>query len=235
MKHSIYWKESVVLSLFVIVVASCAKPSDPQPVRSFSKVFLVQASPDAPAMDIYFDNQKAQGLLMQYPLATSTYLNVDTGVHAFKFTASGTTTALTSHSQRFVEKQLYTLITYDSLSKIKTMSIRDEYGNYDAGRAFVRFLHLSPNGPAVDVYFNDLKIFSNRQFADNVQDTVLSRFKVSEQTYVNILMRLASTGDTLASLNNVTLLTGGVYTIVAKGFSGGTAEKKLGIGLIRQF
>jgi hypothetical protein len=86
-----------------------------------------------------------------------------------------------------------------------------------AGKAHVRFIHLSPDAPAVDVAVTSGPIlFSNVAFKE-----ASSYLPVDAGTY-DLQVRLAGTTTVALSVPGVTLDAGKVYTVFAEGLATGT-------------
>ena len=96
-----------------------------------------------------------------------------------------------------------------------------------AGKAHVRFVHLSPDAPAVDITTETgAVVFGNRAFKQNSEFTPLNA-----GTY-NLQVRLAGTSTTVLNLPNITLGDGKIYTVFARGFVGGTGTAALNAEII---
>lgn len=96
-----------------------------------------------------------------------------------------------------------------------------------SGKAHVRFVHLSPNAPAVDVAVTGgAVVFGNKSFKDYTAFTPLDA-----GTY-NLEVRVAGTSTVALPLPGITLQAGKIYTVFAKGFLGGTGSQALGAQII---
>jgi hypothetical protein len=95
-----------------------------------------------------------------------------------------------------------------------------------AGKVHVRFVHASPDAPAVDITTKDgTKVFSNVAFGKSVDFTPLPA-----GTY-DLQARVAGTENVALDLPGVNLPDGAILTVVAEGFAGGS-EPKLGVQVI---
>ena len=97
-----------------------------------------------------------------------------------------------------------------------------------AGKAHVRFVHLSPNAPAVDVAVasSGAVVFSNKSFKDATAFTPL------DAGDYNLDVRVAGTSTVALVLPTITLEAGKIYTVFAKGFLGGAGAQALGAQII---
>ncbi len=122
----------------------------------------------------------------------------------------------------------YTVFAVDSVSKISTVVLTDNLASPAAGKAHVRFVHLSPNAPAVNITLTDGTIvFGNKAFKQATDFTPLDA-----GTY-NLQVRDAATNSAVVlNLNGIVLQAGKIYTVFAKGFFGGTGAQALGAEII---
>ena len=107
------------------------------------------------------------------------------------------------------------------------MVVEDNLAAPAAGKAHVRFIHLSPDAPAVDVAVTGGGVvFGNQSFEDFTAFTPLDA-----NTY-NLEVRLAGTSTVVLPLPGIVLTAGKIYTVYAKGFVGGTGAQALGAEII---
>jgi hypothetical protein len=125
-----------------------------------------------------------------------------------------------------LEAKAYTVMAIGKLAEIKPLILVDNLGAPAAGKVHVRFVHASPDAPAVDITTADgAKVFPNVAFGKSVDFTPLPA-----ATY-NLQARVAGTENVALDLPGVNLPEGAILTVVAQGFAGG-AEPKLGVQVI---
>jgi hypothetical protein len=132
---------------------------------------------------------------------------------------------ISANGVSFSNDAAYTIIAYDSVNKIKAMILNDDLKAPGNGSAKIRFLHLSPNAPSVDIINlqGNQPIFSGRTFADNIGNEAKASFtEVPSGTY-NLDVRLAGTTTSVLTVNTLILESGKIYTIWAAGIVGGSA------------
>lgn len=215
-----------VVALFVGALATtgCSddNPAAPTPA---ARVLVVHASPDAPNVDLLVDNAlKGSGLA--YPNNTG-YLSVTPGTRNVKVNVAGTSTTVINANLDLVNGANYTVFAADSVSKIGPVVLTDNLATPASGKAHVRFVHLSPNAPAVDVgVTGGGVVFGNKTFKQFTDFTPLDA-----GTY-NLEVRLAGTSTVVLPLPGITLTAGKIYTVFAKGFVSGTGAQALGAQII---
>ncbi len=230
-------------SLFLVLIAACSlsintgcsedTASSPTPSPQ-ARVLVVHASPDAPGVDLLVDNQKVNQQPLTFPNNTG-YLSVNAGTRNVKVNAAGTTTTVINADLPLEANRNYSVFAIDSVSKITALVTNDDLTPPAAGKAHVRFIHLSPNAPAVDVSLVGQPagegLFTNRTFNRTITAAQQAFTPVDSGT-VNLEVRVAGTTTVALSLPNITLDAGKIYTIFAKGFLNGTGAQALGAQII---
>ncbi len=223
---------SFILGLALIsvtVFSGCDEDEDePQAVAKQANVQVVHASPDAPAVDLLIDDVKINSAGLAFPNNTA-YLKVNEGLRNFKINVSGSptpTTVINVNVDLKADKN-YSVFAIDSVKKISAIAYEDNLDAPKVGFAKVRFIHLSPNAPAVDVTTDTgVKLFSNQEFED-----ASGFLEVTPATY-NLQVKVAGTATLALPVPGVKFESGKIYTIFAKGFLGGIGAQELGAQII---
>jgi hypothetical protein len=190
-----------------------------------AKVMAIHASPDAPGVDLLVDDAVA-GTNLTYPNNTG-YLNVNGGSRSIKVNVTGTGTSVISATLTLYAGAAYSVFATDSVSHISPLVLLDNLTAPAPGKAHIRFVHLSPNAPAVDVALQGgAVVFGNRAFRESTD------FMPLDAGTYNLEVRLAGTSTVVLPLPNVTLQAGKIYTVFAKGFVGGSGTQALGAQII---
>ena len=212
----------VALLTAVVFVSSCSKDAE----KTYAKVLVTHSSPDAPGVDLLVDNSKQNSAALTYPNNTG-YLQVETGTRNIKVNVTGTSTTVINADLPLEKGKNYSVFAIDSVSKISALVIADDLTAPASGKAHVRFIHLSPNAPAVDVAVTGGGVvFGNKAFKDYTAFTPLDA-----GTY-NLEVRVAGTNTVALPLPGITLEAGKIYTVFAKGFLGGIGAEALGAQII---
>ncbi len=214
---------STILVAGMMVFSSCDKDDD----QSNANVMVVHASPDAPGVDVLIDDDKQNSAALTYPNNTG-YLEVETGTRIIKINVAGTSTTVINAALTFEKDRNYSVFAVDSVASISAIALVDDLSSPAAGKAHVRFVHLSPNGPAVDVALagTGAVVFGDVAFKEATAFTPLDA-----GTYL-LDVRVAGTGTVALVLPAITLQAGKIYTVFAKGFLGGTGSQALGAEII---
>jgi LPXTG-motif cell wall-anchored protein len=186
--------------------------------QSDARVRVVHASPDAPAVDVYVNGNETLSDVGFF--AASNYLSVPAGAYDFQVTPAGSPASdavIDAQDVALAAGQDYTVVAVNTVANIEPLVLEDNNAAPAAGKAHVRFVHASPDAPAVDIKVaGGPTIFSNIAFKG-----VGTYTPVDAGTY-NLQVTPAGASDVVLDLPNITLEAGTVYTVFATGLAGGT-------------
>jgi hypothetical protein len=205
-----------ILVLTAVLVLSLALATSALAQSDMARVRVVHASPDAPAVDVWvngsvaFSNAPFKGITDYASLAPATY-NV-------QVTPTGATEPVVIEADLALAANTdYTVIAVGLLDNIEPLVLVDNNSAPAAGKAHVRFVHASPDAPAVDIAVANggPVLFSNVPFKG-----VGDYLPVDAGTY-DLEARVAGTDTVALSVPGVQLNEGTVYTIFAMGLADG--------------
>jgi hypothetical protein len=187
---------------------------------------VIHASPDAPGVDLFVDNARVDSNLTF--LENTGYLTVAAGIRTVKVNVTGTIVPVIQGPVPVTAGVVYSVFAADSAASIFPLLLVDTLTTPAAGKAHVRFVHLSPNAPAVDITLEDGSVvFGNRSFSQYT-----GFLPVDAGAYV-LQVREAGTTNVVLTLPSVVLAAGKIYTVYAKGFAGvTTGPEALGAEII---
>jgi LPXTG-motif cell wall-anchored protein len=177
---------------------------------------VVHASPDAPAVDVWvngavaFSNAPFKGI--------TDYAKLEPGTYSVQVTPTGATEPIVIDANLDLATMTdYTVVAVGQLANIEPLVLIDNNSAPAAGKAHVRFVHASPDAPAVDISVANGGpiLFSNVPFKG-----VGDYLPVDAGTY-DLEARIAGTDTVALSVPGVMLSEGTVYTIFAMGLAGG--------------
>ncbi|SHI52361.1 protein of unknown function [Clostridium amylolyticum] len=181
-------------------------------MNSYIRVF--HASPNAPAVDVY-----ANGNLLVRNLSykeVSQYLPVPAGIYNIKVYPSGKMiNPVINTTVSIPENSVFNVAAIGTLPNISLYPIPEPIMGKKSGRPCVRFVHLSPNAPAVDIRLADgTKVFNNVSY-EGITDYAC----VPAGNYT-FKVNIAGTDNTALTVPNVKLDNNTYYTIYAVGLVG---------------
>ena len=180
------------------------------------RVRAVHASPDAPAVDVWVDGTKAFANAAFKGITP--YAELSQGMHNFQIVPAGATEPVVIEADLDLQNDMdYTIVALNELASIEPLVLADNNSLPAPGKAHVRFVHASPDAPAVDIAVADggPVLFGGISFKG-----VGDYLPVDAGTY-DLEARLAGTNDVALSLPGITLKEGTVYTVYAVGLAGG--------------
>jgi hypothetical protein len=225
-----YLSLTMMLIFGITLFTACSDDDNvvtPTPAAK-SKVLVTHASPDAPGVDLLVDNTIA-GTNLTFPNSTA-YLDVDAGTRNVKVNVTGTSTTAIEANLTLDANKNYSVFAVNNVASIEPVVIEDDLTVPASGKAHVRFLHLSPNAPAVDITLTDgTVVFANYMFKE-VKNS--GAFTPLDASSYDLQVRLAGTSTVVLDLPGIALTAGKIYTVFAKGLVGGSGSQALGAQII---
>jgi hypothetical protein len=179
-----------------------------------ARVRVVHASPDAPAVDVWVNDTKA---FSNAPFKGITdYASLGTGTYNVKVVPAGATEPVVIGADLTLEAKDYTVVAVGKLENIEPLVLVDNNSAPAAGKAHVRFVHASPDAPAVDIAVKGGPVLFGNVAFKGVGDYL----PVDAGTY-DLEVRLAGTDTVALNVPGLSLKDGTVYTVFAMGLAGG--------------
>ncbi|MBC7888611.1 MAG: DUF4397 domain-containing protein [Ferruginibacter sp.] len=231
-KKNYFFSLAVICSL-LFTINSCVK-KDPE--SKITQVLFVPLSPNAIACDFSIDGT-LYATTVNYSTTAGTirytfpYYTIETKAGSvIAYNATGTNNKFASVTKDLQEDKVYSTFLIDSVSKAKAVIVNDDLTEPTPGKVKIRFFHFSPNTPAVDVVISatSAKLFTNRAFNDQVANTAYENFIEVEPGNYTFLFNNVTTGLTAYTTSVQSLLPDRIYTLAARGFTGGAGAQALG-------
>ncbi|MBD3628597.1 DUF4397 domain-containing protein [Cyclobacterium sp.] len=208
---------AIGVGMIAVVISACdVGDDDPVPLPDISYVGLYNASPDSPPLDILMEN----GRINYYPLRYSdysNYLNFYAGERTMRVSPVNASNVVVDTTFNFEPEAAYSLFYVNEYDDIQAFLVEDEVLSLSSGEAAVRFIHLSPDSPEVNLV---------RSVED--ENTVLAEgnayldptsFMAVESGVQSFQVNLTDNGEEVLSIPDLNLRSGGVYTILARGYN----------------
>jgi hypothetical protein len=202
----------LLLLAFVAALAALSLTSTAA-AQDEARIRVLHASPDAPAVDVFLNGDKAVSDLAFDDITD--YVAVPAGdynVRVFPAPSDGTDTPVIDADVTLSAATDYTVAAVGLLENIEPLVLVDDNTAPAAGEARLRFVHASPDAPAVDIFAEGIGVVvPNAAFRD-----ASDYLNVPASTY-NIQVRAAGTETVALDLPGVTLEEATVYTAFAVG------------------
>lgn len=188
-------------------------------------VRILHASPDTPAVDVY-----ANGRLLVKRLRFkefTEYLSIPPGKYNIRVYPTGSTQKpVLSTNFEILDGKIYTIAAIGKFPDVSLMAIADPRRMIPRSKVLIRFSHLSPDAPAVDVGLkNGTNLFSNIQYKQTTQ------YIEAEPGLYNFVIKLAGTDKQVLLVPNIHLRPNRMYTIYAVGLASGNPSLQALIAL----
>lgn len=235
-----------ILALALIstaVLTSCEKAFE-QPA-DWTSAAVIHAAPGTDTLHAFVDTGRYTATGVTY-LNNSTYLPVLAGSHPvniIKGTTFSGTKYVPTFNWNFERGKIYSFFVYDTVpaagGTAKVLRLTDDLTLPTGTNTNVRFLHLAPNGPAVDVTLlrtsvtpNDSVTITNRSYIGATpNEASLSAFMPIPGGTYTAKVKAAGTQTVLLS-SSVALNAGRIVTLFATGTAKG---RPLAIGSFRHY
>lgn len=213
-------KKFAVALLASLAIAACDDDDPVAPVQT-AQVRVVHASPDAPAVDVLFDDQV---VLSNVPYkAASNYLTVEAGPGNLKVRAAGTSNVVIDANATVLANTTYTAIAAGFLANIAPIILVDDLTLPASGNIKLRLVHAAPTAGPVDIYVTtptaDLTT-TNPTLSAVPFGAASAYLEVPAGTY-RVRIAPAGTKNVAIDVNNVSLTSQQVRTAIAVDAPGG--------------
>ncbi|MGY3211278.1 DUF4397 domain-containing protein [Mucilaginibacter sp. HD30] len=219
MKHFKSIKNFAIAGFAVLLAAGCAK-TDNEPSQPVSTFAVYHVSPDAPKISFKLNNSVLNSDSVGYG-TYGYYVNAIAGTR--ELAAYQREIKKLSITTTFQEGAIYSAWLTGPWATPEFVVLEDKLTNPATGKANVRFVNMSVGSPSLDlVTSSGATVVSNRAYKENSDFTAID----GNQNYNFVIRQSGSTVDKFL-LPSVTIQTGRIYTIVAKGFYTGTGATGL--------
>ena len=118
--------------------------------QSASQVRIIDASPDAPGLDIY-QNNVAIAYNLGFGTITS-YVPIDPGVYTTTANTAGTKQVLSTNKATFVASQQYTVLIGNVAANLQQLTLQDQGMPAPSGQIALRFIDQATRISGLDAY-----------------------------------------------------------------------------------
>merc|ERR1712054_259514 len=193
---------SAITTLLLLAVAALAAQN--------AQVRVAHASPDAPPVDILVNGSKAVSSLAFTNITG--YLSLSApAMYNFPAVLEGTGTKVFETVEEVKSNTPYTVAAINKVKKIQADVLQDSTKIPADEKCLVRFVHFSPDAPAVNVLSGKSTLFSNVEYKGVTKYTSLDKGKY------DLAVQVSSSKKTVLALNGVEFKAGKIYSIFAEG------------------
>jgi len=206
MKHL---KLLIATGLTVLIAAGCKKTTIDQP-QVFAAIGFFGASPDAPPLSIYLNNNKLDDDSLDYK-GSIFYVNAYSGNREIVGYKNGVKKV--SQTVKLEDGKIYSCFLTGNYSNAEFALLEDSLKTPLSGKAVIRFVNMSVGAPSLDLGLNDgTTVVSGRTYKANSGFIAIT----GDKQYSFVVREHGSTVNKVI-VPSVTLLAGHDYTIWTRG------------------
>ncbi len=220
MKHFKSLKNWALLSVVALLAVGCAKDSDPGPYQPISSLAVYHVSPDAPKLQFKLNNSVLNTDSAAYG-TYGYYLNAYAGSR--EISAYQREVKKASVTYELKDGSIYSAWLTGRWAAPEFVLIEDKLANPPAGKAYIRFVNMSVDAPALDlVTSTGTGVVSNKAYK-----TASDFVEIAGGQNYNFVIRESGNTTDKVLLPSVTIQNGHIYTVAAKGIYNGTGATAL--------
>lgn len=214
---------AVAFAVLSLGFSSCSKlDRDYEPVQ-VSGLNIIHASPTTELLDVYVDNSQAT-YNIDFAFGDQIgYLSAYSGNRTFNVTKKNSLTSLKSFQYTLKPQIGYSLFVANTLENVEFIILEDDLAKPVAGKAKIRFVNLSPDAGALSLAVSG----STADLTPSKPFKEASDFVAIDPADAVTFELKNSTGGTEATLADIKIEEGKIYTFFAKGIKANTDDTKL--------
>lgn len=207
-----------MICLLALSLSSCLKShNDDVVLPPAALISVINASPDSQPLDFYLDQNMANNYPIKYGNGLD-YIRAYTGKRTAAFYVAGTQQKYASADIKVAADSTYSLFLSNVASKPDILLTRDTLTQPTSGMATVRFINLSADAPAADLAVTGGAVL----VANKAYQSVSKFVPIAGGSKYTLEIRQAGTTTVLATLTDVSLRSGSVYTVWLQGIAAST-------------
>lgn len=183
------------------------------PTVNVGTISVFNASPTLATYDVYLNDLKFNTVAL--PLGGGVkYTQITPNTYTAKFTVAGSSDAVYTKSGLSISNNSFsTLYLVGTPGNFDGLFIADNFGTPAADKAYVRFINLSPDAPALDLAVKDAtsSLVTNKAYKQH------GEFTATAPEATVFTLKETSSGTVKTTLESATLKAGFFYTIIARG------------------
>lgn len=203
-----------VTGLSAMLLTSCLKDNKTYVAPPSGLVTFIQASPDEPAVTLFMNQNRVNATPIYYKGGVD-YFRAYTGQRQVNVYNYGTMSQIATDTLNVAANQAYSVFLVNTTSNPQLFHLTDTLNKPATGKAGIRFVNLSPDAPNTDLAVQGGQVLvANRGFKGYSSFIPLA----GNATYT-FEVRQAGTNTVLATLPDVKINNGFVYTIMLTGLA----------------
>lgn len=203
-----------LFALFIFLLPSCLDQETVVPEYAYFSIY--HASPDAEDVDVYINQSKVNANDFAYGDYSKGYIFSRPGKQTLKLVdADDVATNIMDTTFTFSKNAYYSIFFAGMAENLEALLIKDIPSESVAANdeAFIRFIHLCPDAPEVDVYADEQLLFSAIDFKESA---AFRKIKVNDEFTLRLRENAEVAVDILTK-EDIDLTPKNYYTVIFKG------------------
>ncbi|RYE36203.1 MAG: DUF4397 domain-containing protein [Sphingobacteriaceae bacterium] len=210
----------LIIGYFSLIIVSC-NTSGVSPTYQ-SRLQVINALPGSTPINFRLNSTQRSTSAITFP-GSSGYISVNPDTNYIQFVTAASSTVLNTNNTtinrlKLIADSSYSVFLTGTTSNYSILKLNDVLTNPANSRAKIRFVNVAADAGALDITINGTGIYSNI-----ANRSVAPFVEVPAGTYEFKAMKTGVTATTLATLSNVVLTDGKIYTLYAAGLTTSTA------------
>jgi len=204
------------IALFVLIaftaITSCKKAETTDPTISYLRV--INVSPSLATYNAYFNGNMVNSAALPFGGAVN-YLSYAAGAYSLKFTTASSAESLLTKTITLNASTYYSSYLINKPAALDVYTIGDDLSIPSTDKAYIRFINLSPDAPALDL----AKTGATTMLVTNKAYKTASGFIAVDAGTYTLDAKETSSGAVKATSANTSFTAGYHYDIICGGLT----------------
>ncbi|NII85912.1 DUF4397 domain-containing protein [Pedobacter sp. SG908] len=208
---SFHFKSITLFALIAFTAfTSCKKTETTDPNISYLRV--INTSPSLATYNAYFNGNMVNSAALPFG-GSAAYLSSTSGTYSLKFTTASSTESLLTKTITLNTSTYYSVYLINKPAALDIYTISDDLSIPSTDKAYIRFINLSPDAPALDL----AKTGSTSMLATNKAYKNASSFIAVDAGAYTLDAKETSSGTVKATSASTSFTAGYHYDIICGG------------------
>ena len=218
-----------VLFLAILAISACKKDDTENTQSPF--VSFINASPTLGTYNMYLGGTKLNSAAMPFG-GIIAYTQYAAGTYTANYTTETGIEPLLGKSVTIAPDSIYSLFLIDKSPNLDALLVNDYIDASLTEKAYIRFINLSPDAPALDLASTsgEMAVITSKAYK-----SISTFIPVAAKDYT-FEVRASATGEVKTTMANTTFTAGRYYTIFSRGYlSPGSADRRFSAQIMTNY
>ncbi|RNL55147.1 DUF4397 domain-containing protein [Pedobacter jejuensis] len=215
---------SLAILLMVAIISSCGKTDAIDTTISYLRV--VNSSPGLATYNVYLNGSAINSASLPFAGALA-YTSKTAGTYSLKFTSGSNTESLLTKDVALNQNTRYSYYLINKPGQLDGLLIGDDLSMPATDKAYIRFINLSPDAPALDLF----KTSTTTSYATNKAFKAASGFIAVDAGTYSLDAKDTTTGSVKTTITDAVFVAGYHYDVICGGLVNPANDTERPIGL----